>query len=589
MKRSLFLLLIPFTAFSQDNNLDFEKLGSNGKQPADWGVPVPQGNHYGYTVLSDSIAYSGKYSVVIEKRDTARKGGFGSLEMSVPAEFKGKRVRLEGYVRTEDIKGGWAGLYMRVDGTREFDNMEKRGITGTTDWQKYSVELALSDDADKIAIGALLVGDGKMWIDRLSLSVDGKDLADVPRFIKGIPAPEQLAWLKQHAMPLKAVDAENGSGDLEGLKTLVGDARIVSLGEPTHGTSEAFRMKHRLLEFLVKEMGFNLFSIEANMPECNAINQFVLNGAGDPKKLLDTMYFWTWNTQEVLDMITWMRTYNIAHPQRPVQFTGFDMQFAAGAVQGLEDFMAAYAPSQNVLADSIGAQSRRLQRQKRSNTAGEMAKALNTSLSDMKQYLEANRQTLTAAAGQEKYGWALQYITVLSQFAVLDATGMNRDRSMADNVAWLAQQYPGSKLVLWAHNGHVAKGKARMGGHLDKTFGRQMKVIGFSAGEGTYTAVESGKGLFSGHPLSAPEPGTFELYARNSGLGNFILDVRREKLQDPHAAWLLKKIRLRMIGSMAMLPKYQFAASILPDEYDAIIYLDKTRASDCFQAAKKES
>ncbi len=145
------------------------------------------------------------------------------------------------------------------------------------------MELALSDDADKIAIGALLVGDGKMWIDRLSLSVDGKDLADVPRFIKGIPAPEQLAWLKQHAMLVKAVDAESGSGDLGGLKTLVGDARIVSLGEPTHGTSEAFRMKHRLLEFLVKEMGFNLFSIEANMPECNAINQFVLNGAGDRK------------------------------------------------------------------------------------------------------------------------------------------------------------------------------------------------------------------------------------------------------------------------------------------------------------------
>ncbi len=293
------------------------------------------------------------------------------------------------------------------------------------------------------------------------------------------------------------------------------------------------------------------------------------------------MYFWTWNTQEVLDMITWMRTYNIAHPQRPVQFTGFDMQFAAGAVQGLEDFMAAYAPSQNMLADSIGAQSRAASAAETLNTAGEMAKTLNTSLSDMKQYLEANRQTLDRCRAG-KYGWALQYITVLSQFAVLDATGMNRDRSMADNVAWLAQQYPGSKLVLWAHNGHVAKGKARMGGHLDKTFGRQMKVIGFSAGEGTYTAVESGKGLFSGLPLSAPEPGTFELYARNSGLGNFILDVRREKLQDPHAGLAAEDVRLRMIGSMAMLPKYQFAASILPDEYDAIIYLDKDQGQRLF-------
>ena len=56
-----------------------------------------------------------------------------------------------------------------------------------------------------------------------------------------------------------------------------------------------------------KEMGFTIFSIEANMPEAYAVNNYVLNGVGDPKQLLQGMYFWTWNTQEVLDMILWMR------------------------------------------------------------------------------------------------------------------------------------------------------------------------------------------------------------------------------------------------------------------------------------------
>ncbi len=77
---------------------------------------------------------------------------------------------------------------------------------------------------------------------------------------------------------------------MERLKDVVGDARIVSLGEATHGTREFFRMKHRMLEFLATEMRFSIFSIEANMPEAYRLNDYVLNGVGDPKKLLAGMY-----------------------------------------------------------------------------------------------------------------------------------------------------------------------------------------------------------------------------------------------------------------------------------------------------------
>jgi erythromycin esterase len=121
---------------------------------------------------------------------------------------------------------------------------------------------------------------------------------------------EQLDWIKAHAIPLKTCEAGHGFEDLEPLKELVGDAHIVSLGECTHGTREVFQMKHRLVEYLASERGFTIFSIEANMPEAYRLNEYVLDGKGDPKELISGMYFWTWNTEEVLAMVEWMRRFN---------------------------------------------------------------------------------------------------------------------------------------------------------------------------------------------------------------------------------------------------------------------------------------
>ena len=131
-------------------------------------------------------------------------------------------------------------------------------------------------------------------------------------------------WIRQHAVRLKTPEAGHGFADMQPLKKIIGNARIVALGEATHGSREFFQLKHRMLEFLVSEMGFTIFSIEANMPEAYRLNDFVLTGEGDPAKLLRGMYFWTWNTEEVLEMIHWMRKLNQSGKGR-VEFTGFDM------------------------------------------------------------------------------------------------------------------------------------------------------------------------------------------------------------------------------------------------------------------------
>ena len=147
------------------------------------------------------------------------------------------------------------------------------------------------------------------------------------------------SWLKANAIRLSTVEAGHGFADMQPLKKIVGDARIVALGEATHGSREFFQLKHRMLEFLATEKGFTIFSIEANMPEAYRLNDYVLNGNGDPAKLIEGMYFWTWNTEEVLDMVLWMREFNKSGKGR-VQFTGFDMQTPNVAAGIVSDFVA---------------------------------------------------------------------------------------------------------------------------------------------------------------------------------------------------------------------------------------------------------
>ncbi|HJZ78422.1 MAG TPA: erythromycin esterase family protein, partial [Vicinamibacterales bacterium] len=151
-------------------------------------------------------------------------------------------------------------------------------------------------------------------------------------------------WVRSHAIRLVTAEAGHGFADLQPLERVIGDARIVSLGEATHGSREFFQLKHRMLEFLASQMGFTIFSIEANMPEAYRLNDYVLNGTGDPASLLRGMYFWTWDTEEVLAMIRWMRTFN-ASGKGPVQFTGFDMQTPTVAAENVRTFVATYEPA----------------------------------------------------------------------------------------------------------------------------------------------------------------------------------------------------------------------------------------------------
>lgn len=125
-----------------------------------------------------------------------------------------------------------------------------------------------------------------------------------------------LQALRAHAIPLKTVRAGSGFDDLQPLRSILMDKRIVALGEATHGTREFFQMKHRLLEFLVREMGFQHFGMELSPADGQVLNDYIMGEEVDPRQVL----YWPWATAEVLEMLDWMRAYN-ADPTSPYRLT----------------------------------------------------------------------------------------------------------------------------------------------------------------------------------------------------------------------------------------------------------------------------
>jgi len=182
MKKSILTFLIIFVTITADCqtkkatskfNFDFENI-ENGF-PSGW---KKYANPNYSRVLDSTYVKSGKYSVSIE----FKKGipAFDSWTFAIPDNYAGRKITLSGYIKTENVTDGYAGLWMRIDPSIAFDNMGKNGVKGTTDWTKYEITLDMNPEKTKqIFIGGLLSGKGKMWIDDLKVSIDGKEIKNI--------------------------------------------------------------------------------------------------------------------------------------------------------------------------------------------------------------------------------------------------------------------------------------------------------------------------------------------------------------------------------------------------------------------------
>jgi len=144
---------------------------SYAKGPAGWFLSGSGAKDYSIG-LDKNVKHKGKASGFLRSKSTWKRG-FGTMMQIILADrFRGKRVRLSGWLKTQDVRQ-WAGMWMRVDGKKgkilAFDNMQRRFLRGTLAWKSYDIVLDVPKNASRIAFGVLLSGPGRVWVDALKM------------------------------------------------------------------------------------------------------------------------------------------------------------------------------------------------------------------------------------------------------------------------------------------------------------------------------------------------------------------------------------------------------------------------------------
>lgn len=368
------------------------------------------------------------------------------------------------------------------------------------------------------------------------------------------PQPEKQTpaeWLQANAHPIRTLSASDRDfSDLQPLKAAIGDARVVMLGEQSHGDGTTFLAKGRLVAFLHQEMGFDVLAWESGMWDVAQLWRQVGTGADVlPASRRGIFLIWT-GSEQVLPTLDYVAS--TVGSARPLEMAGFDNQFTGSlARDSMHILTEQYARriGSAVPDDPEWPAARETLRQLASNlhyatkpSAAEQARLLS---------LLATLRTDAAArpaADRDARFWAQVLESVDAHARAVWAAPVNqntpeasnaRDMQMARNLVWLANTYyPGRKIIVWAASSHIARDVAHlrvpdgqqpyqtgwtvhMGGEAHAVLGTQMYAIGFTAGSGSF-----GRLGVEPSPVFSPRPESLEAYFAQTGMTNAFVNFR---------------------------------------------------------------
>ncbi len=179
-----FLLIFSFVAGAQQTpnqtlNLSFDKTDETGRITGCSFLWAKDGY---YTYKDDSIKMDGPNSIRIQNETTETAGKFAPVTFSLPANFAAKKITLTGYIKTENVSDGYAGLWLRADAgsaVADFGNLGEAAPKGTTGWTNYSMTINMNKEVSRILFGGLLAGSGKAWFDKFELYADDKPIEKI--------------------------------------------------------------------------------------------------------------------------------------------------------------------------------------------------------------------------------------------------------------------------------------------------------------------------------------------------------------------------------------------------------------------------
>lgn len=409
--------------------------------------------------------------------------------------------------------------------------------------------------------------------------------------------------LKKELIPLKTVQPNSGFEDLKPLKETLKDKQIIAMGEATHGTSEFFQMKHRMVEFLVEEMGYRVLAIEGDFGAGQVINDYILNGKSKAEDVLKTMKMWQWDTEEVLSLIKWMREFNEdPNHKEKVKFYGFDMQLKDENLNGVFKYLEKV---DEIIYKEF---KEKLEKFHRNDahifTVNDFDYAL-TKLEELKSVFSENKEKYIKNTSESEYEMALQHLIATSQYAKFFNAGVTsvdgysesanniRDQFMTENIKWIIDYESKSgndKIMLWSHNTHVNKNSSRftsMGELLNNLYGDKYYSIGFEFNTGSFNAIpmdSSGRRTdYLPHKFNIQEanPKVLSLTFKDTGIPISFIDFKSSIKNKKTNELISKTQTLHSVGNdFGEEIESRFYISTIPAKtFDALIFISETTAA----------
>ena len=382
------------------------------------------------------------------------------------------------------------------------------------------------------------------------------------------------------------------------------DARVVMLGEASHGTSEYYRARAAITRRLVERHGFSIVAVEADWPDAASIDRFIRYR---PRREGEEAAFerfprWMWRNQEVDALVGWMRGHNDRRNRSEmVGFYGLDLYNLSSSMRAVIDYLERVDPA---AADDAREHYACLSPFSREPQAyGRLAMShgyafCEAGAVEMLRELLGKRLTYSAHDGEEWLDAAANARLVKNAEAYYRAMYRGaeeswnlRDTHMFETLCQLLDaKGPTSKAVVWAHNSHIGnaeytemgmvRGELNIGQLVKDRFGEQSRLIGFGTNSGTVAAASDWDAPME---VKTVQPSLLESYERlchDSGVGRFLLDLR-EGENAQIAAALEEPMLERYIGVIYR-PETErwshYSQAILPRQYDGWVWFDETTA-----------
>jgi len=407
------------------------------------------------------------------------------------------------------------------------------------------------------------------------------------------------ALLREVAEPLSSIeDAKLGP-----LLERIGDAKVVLLGEASHGTSEFYRVRARITQELVSRLGFTLVAVEADWPDAGWIDRYVRHAqqppsSGEPFRRFPT---WMWRNREVAEFVEWLRAHNgaVADPAGRTGFYGLDLYSMYGSIAAVLDYLDQVDPAAAQIAreryacltpwagDPAGYGRTALTERQRSCEGHVVAmlmdlldQRLEYSLRDGERFVDAV-QNARLVANAESYYRVMYYGSV--------ASWNLRDQHMFDTLAMLLDLRPGAKAVVWAHNSHIGdaaatemglRGEHNVGRLCRQAFGQAAYLVGFGTDHGTVAAAANWDEPMEVMRVRPAHADSYERICHQSEVPAFLLPLRDAARQEVREELIPARLE-RAIGVIyrphTERESHYFTAS-LPHQFDEYVWLDATTA-----------